>query len=103
MTMANKLDEKRLQHQESIGKEVLAAVEFELVGSIAHAGGILTGFSVKFGEVDTLMILRAVLAGKRQVAFVGAPDLSSCLRKAVGEAYSDGLKWKPDAYAGKED
>lgn len=101
--MANKLDEKRLLHAEQIGKEVLAAVEFELQGSIAHAGGVLRGFSVKFGEVDTLMILRVRLAGKDQVAFVGAPDLSGCLRKAVGEAYSDGLRWKEDVYASKED
>ena len=96
--MGNKLDEKRHLHQEMIGKEVLAAIEFELVGSIAHAGGELTGFSVKFGEVDTLMILRAVLPGGAHVAFVGAPDLASCLRKAVGEAYSDNLVWKADAY-----
>lgn len=97
--MTNQLDEKRALHAEAIANEVLAAVEFELQGSIAHAGGTLVGFSVKFGEVDTLMILRVVLAGKAQVAFVGAPDLASCFRKAVGEAYSDGLRWKPDEYA----
>jgi hypothetical protein len=87
------------QHKEAVDKEVISALEFELVGSIAHAGGVLTGFSVKIGEGDVLMTLRAKLPGGRMVAFVGCPDIPSCFRKAVTEAYSDGLRWRADEFA----
>ncbi len=99
--MTNKVDQARLLHQDNVSREVLAAVEFELVGSIAHAGGELTGISVKFGDSECLMTLRVILAGKPQVSFVGAPDLSSCFRKAVVDAYHDALKWRDDEFARK--
>lgn len=103
MTERSKVDISREIHQDNISREVLAAVEFELVGSIAHAGGVLRGLSVKFGDSECLMTLRAVLAGKPQVSFVGAPDLPSCFRKAVVDAYHDELRWREDVYARKED
>lgn len=101
--MANRLEEKLQERQVQVNNEVLAAVEFELLGSVAHSGGLLTGISVKFGDSDVLMTLRAIIAGKPQVAFVGCPDLATCLRKAVTEAYHDGLQWRLDQYARSED
>lgn len=97
--MTNQLEVKRQEHAEQIGREVLAAVEFELLGSCAHAGINLTGFSVKYSEVDCLMVLRGGEEHNKQIAFVGAPDLANCFRKAVREAYSDALNWRPDKFA----
>lgn len=97
--MANILEVKLQERQQQVNNEVLAAIEFELVGSVAHAGGVLSGISVKFGDADVLMTLRAHLGGSKKVAFVGCPDLASCLRKAVVEAYSDGLQWREDKFA----
>jgi len=100
--MANQLEQRLAERQMQVNNEVLAAIEFELVGSVAHAGGVLTGISVKFGDADVLMTLRAHLGGSPKVAFVGCPDLASCLRKAVGEAYSDSLRWREDTFAKNE-
>ena len=97
--MTNQLDTKRQEHAEQISREVLAAVEFELLGACAHSGISLSGFSVKFSEIDCLMVLRGGEAHNRQIAFVGAPDLANCFRKAVREAYSDSLKWRADKFA----
>lgn len=97
--MANVLQEKLDERQLQVKNEVLAAVEFELVGSVAHSGGVLTGFSVRYGRSDLLLTLRAIVAGKAQIAFVGCPDLSTAFRKAVTEAYNDGLQWREDKYA----
>ena len=99
--MTDTITDKRRAHQAIVDKEVLAAIEFELEGALAHAGAVLTGFSVKYGPSDCLMTLRAILAGKNMVSFVGCPDLGSCFRKAVVEAYHDGLKWREDEYAKK--
>lgn len=100
--MANRLEEKLQERKEQVNNEVLAAVEFELLGSVAHSGGLLTGFSVRYGRSDLLLTLRAVVAGKPQIAFVGCPDLSTAFRKAVTEAYNDGLQWREDKYARNE-
>jgi len=100
--MVSKIDEARTKHQAQVDKEVLAAIEFELEGSIAHAGGVLTGFSVKYGVSDCLIVLRAVVGSRPMISFVGAPDLSSALRKCVSSAYHDDLRWKEDGFAKNE-
>lgn len=92
------LDTKREALTRKFDKELVAAVEFELVGSIAHAGGVLMGISVRFGEADCLLTLRADLPAGRRVAFVGAATLADCFRRAVNEAYRDKLKWKVGQY-----
>lgn len=99
--MALTMDELRLQKQREVDKSLVAAVEFELQGAVAHAGGQLTGLSVKFGELDCLLTLRATVTAHRCVAFVGAPTLSDCFRKAVTDAYRDRLKWRKDKWEKK--
>jgi len=96
--MALSMEELRLKKQQEVDKSLVAAVEFELRGAIAHAGGDLTGLSVKFSDVDTLMTLRAVVTANKCIAFVGAPTLSDCFRKAVTDAYHDRLKWRKDKW-----
>lgn len=99
--MSRQLDLKREELQAKRDYEVLAAVEFELVGSIAHVGGVLRGFSVKIGEGDTLLTLRADFEGSSMVAFVGSPDIGSCLRKAVHQVFSNEVNWKADEWANR--
>lgn len=92
------LTEQRKELQEKFDKALVAAVEFELVGSVAHAGGVLTGLSVKYSEIDCLVTLRADLPAGRMVSHVGGQTLSDCFRRAVNEAYQDKLRWKEDQY-----
>lgn len=77
---------------------VLRAVEFELEGSVAHAGMMMTGFSVKFGDGECLLTVRGVLAGRPQIAFVGSSDLGNCILKVVRDALSDKLKFRDDKF-----
>ncbi len=97
--MSRQLEAKQEERQQQVNIEVLAAVEFELVGTVAFLGGMLLGLSIKIGAVDCLMTLRADFEGRRMVCFVGAPDIGSCLRKAVTEGHINNLKWKEDSYA----
>ena len=80
---------------------IVKAVEFELERSVGAAGGDLQGFAFKNRGSDCLLILKVILAGKAQVAFVGGEDLGSCLIKAVREAKGDKLKWREDKYVGQ--
>lgn len=100
--MTRQLDKQREAVQVKRDLELVTAVEFELQGSVAHAGGDLTGFSVKFGELDTLVTMRARLPAGAMIAFVGAPTLADALRKAVVAAYHDDLRWRPDVWEKKE-
>lgn len=88
--------------EERTSREHLAlvkAIEFDLVGAVAHSGGVLTGFSVKLGEWETLVTLRAIVAGRPQIAFVGADTLMYCILKSVREAKADKLQWRADKYS----
>ncbi|MCK5487930.1 MAG: hypothetical protein KAI86_17045 [Desulfobacterales bacterium] len=95
------LDTQRQELQQKHDKALVAAVEFELVGAIAHAGGVLVGLSVRYSEVDCLMTLRADLPAGRRIAFVGGASLADCFRRAVNEAYRDKLSWKVGQYEKK--
>lgn len=95
------VDVQREKVRASFDKALVDAVDFELAGSIAHAGGVLAGLSVKFSEVDCLLTLRADLPAGRRIAFVGGATLADCFRRAVTEAYQDKLSWGVGKYEKK--
>ena len=81
-------------------KEIIIAVEYGLVQAVERSGAILTGFTFKDRGSDCILVLKAVLAGRSQVAFVGSDDLGGCLVKAVRLGNSDKLNWQADQYLG---
>lgn len=87
-------EKKRVAYQEAL----VRALEFELEGAVGHAGAVLTGFSVKLGNEEVLITLRGILAGRAQIAFVGAGDLPGCILKVVREAMGDKLRWRDDKF-----
>ncbi len=80
---------------------LVKALEFELVGTLETQGIQMVGFAVKFDAWECLMTLKAEIGGKRQVAFVGADSVISCILKAVQAAQYDKLKWRVDVYTSK--
>ncbi len=84
--------------EEIANNELLSAVNYGLEEAVSHAGGVLCGLSVKFGDVDYLMTIRAIVGSNKCVAFVGAPTLRDAFRKAVTLAYCDELCWKADKF-----
>lgn len=97
--MSRQLEQVQEERTARRNKEIVKAVEYDLVGSIGHAGGELTGFSVRIGATDTLLTLRAIVAGRPQIAFVGGSDTGSCLIKACSLGRQDRLQWKADRFA----
>lgn len=93
------LDVQRAELVAKFDKALVDAVEFELLGAIGHSGGVLTGFSVRYSEVDCLMTLRGDMPAGQMVCFVGGQTLADCFRRAVTEAYQDKLRWKEDEWA----
>lgn len=98
--MSRQLDALHETRRDKRYSGLVSAVEFGLVEAIGRAGGELTGFAVKFRGGDVLLIVKATLAGKPQVAFIGAEDLGSALLKAVREGNQDKLRWREDRYGG---
>ena len=81
-------------------QEIVIAVEYGLAAAVERSGGILTGFTFKDRGSDCIMVVKAILAGRAQVAFVGSDDLGGCLVKAVRLGNSDKLNWRADQYFG---
>lgn len=98
--MSRQLEAVREDRRIAWDKETVAACNGGLEDSIGRAGGVLSGFSFKASEVDCLITLRVDLAGRRQISFVGGPDLGSCLRKAMRLASRDGLVFRDDKWVG---
>lgn len=96
--MSRQLEQQRETVQAKLDLALVAAVEFELEGAVAHAGGELVGLSLRITRTDVLMTLRAVLPGGRMVAFVGGATMPDCFRRAVNDAYQDRLRWRDDHF-----
>lgn len=96
MTQKNRKtsEDLRLERLEKIS----AAIDGGLFDAVGRAGAVLVGFSVKMEAEEVLVTIRGVLAGRRQVCFVGAGDLGSALLKVVAAAESDKLRWREDKY-----
>lgn len=99
--MTRSLEAARESRQAKLDKALLLVCEGGLEDSLSHAGAELQGFSVKFRGADVLLTARVVLAGRRQIAFVGSESLGGVLRKLAREARADALNWKEDTWAQK--
>ena len=67
--------------------------------SLLRTGAVLRGFTVKSSEYDCLVVVRVVLAGRVQVAFVGGSDFGHCMLKLADMAHRDAVRWKDDKFA----
>lgn len=99
--MSRQLEERRELRQQKRDRAVIKALEYELSDALGHAGADLRGFTVKLGSGDCLVVLKVVLAGKRQISFVGAETVIDAILKAVREARSDRLVFRADKYTAK--
>ena len=97
--MSRQLEQVREQKQQRRDNAVLLALDGGLVESVGRAGGDLQGLAISLRGGDCLITVKATLAGKEQIAFVGAEDLIGCILKVVREARGDRLRWREDRYA----
>jgi len=96
--MSRQLEQLAEERTAKRHKEIVRAVEFELVGALAAAGAEVQGFSVKMGDFECLMTVRATIGGVAMVAFIGAEDLGGAMIKLIRAARRDKLVWREDKY-----
>lgn len=96
MSKEKKPDPSTWEHKTN--EAALKALSGELEEAVGWAGAELTGFSMRLSAEETLMTLRVILAGRRQVCFVASGTMAQCLAKAVREAKNDNLKWRNDKF-----
>lgn len=96
--MAETSEALRTKKERQADAELLTSVNYGLEEAITHSGGIVSGISIKFGEQDYLMTLRATIGSNKMVSFVGAPTLRDCFRKASHLAWCDELRWRADKF-----
>lgn len=98
--MSRQLDQINEDRTEKRHQNIVVAVEFGLEQGVARSGGELHGLAFKLSPGECLLIIKAMIAGKKQVAFVGAEDLGGALIKGMLEANRDKLRWREDKYGG---
>jgi hypothetical protein len=97
--------DQNLTYEEAAAKlrnQAGRSLEGGLEAAVSRAGGELHGFSIKIGEQDYLMSLRATFPAGRMIAFVGADSMAQCFTKAAYAAGSDTMRWRVDKYARSE-
>lgn len=62
-------------------------------------GGRMSGFTVRGGHGDVLLIVRARFEGKPMVAFAGSSSAAASLKKLEQQLRLGQLRWRPDKYA----
>lgn len=95
-----RLDVIMAQKMEVERQASLLAIYGGLEQGVSKAGGELTGFSMRLGELDCLLTLRAVFPGGAMIGFVGGEDVAHCMRKGATEAARDLVRWRPDKWRG---
>lgn len=94
-----KTEDKRTQVEVSRRATKLEEVlDHGLAGSIAYQGGELTGFSLKIGNVDYLVTLRAYFPAGHRISWVGASSMTEVILKAERLAAGGLLDWLEDKY-----
>lgn len=96
--MSRQLEQHLEEGRARRDKAIIEAVEFGLADAVARSGAEYYGFAARCTASDCLLVIKGNLAGRRQVAFVGASDLGGALIKAVRLGKSDKLSWRPDKY-----
>lgn len=98
--MSRQLEQSQERKAEKRRVALENALDGGLEAAVAHAGGELSGFSVKSNYDDSLLVVRALFPAGPMVAFVGGFTASQCFIKAAREAGSDGLRWREDRFRG---
>lgn len=79
-------------------EKITEVLDHGLAGSIAYQGGVLTGFSMRVGQVDFLITLRASFPGGHKIAWVGAENMTEVILKSERLAAGNALEWRNDKY-----
>jgi len=96
--MSRQLDIKVEERETARRDELIKALEFGIVGAFESQGLELLGIAIKFDAYNCLLTVKAHVAGKYQVAFVGSDTVVNCFLKLQSEARSNRLRWRPDKY-----
>jgi hypothetical protein len=97
MTRTNEV--KLEEREERLWRDVRRALSGGLAAGINENGGFLLGLSVRYGEYETLLTIRAEFPGGGMVAFVASDTLAGAIRKAYLEAKAERLRWRADKYS----
>jgi hypothetical protein len=97
--MTRQIEAAAESRQARLDKMTVKACNGGLESAVAHAGGLLSGLSIRIDEYEVLVTIKATFPGGPQVAFVGAEDVAGALRKGMREAARDSLNWKADQWA----
>ena len=99
--MTRQLERGREDRWRKRADRLARACEDGLTDAVGHAGGELTGVSVRIDPYECVMTIKAIFPAGPMVGFVGAGSLGDCVLKAERDSHSDQVRWRPDKWAKK--
>jgi len=96
--MPKKVEERTQVDVSRRAAKLEEVLDHGLAGAIAYNGGELTGFSLKIGNVDYLVTLRAFFPAGHRISWVGANSMTEVILKAERLAAGGLLDWLEDKY-----
>ena len=96
--MSRQLEQEHEIRETARRDALIKAIEYGLVGSLEMQGIELMGIAIKYDAFNCLMTIKADIAGKRMVSFVGSDTMMNCFLKADSMSRNTVLKWKADQY-----
>ena len=97
--MSRQLEQVAEEKSKNRAIRLARVLDLGLSDAVERAGGELLGLSIRYGDFDVLMTIKAVFPAGQMVAFVGAGSMGDCFLKGAREAGNDSLRWKPDRWA----
>lgn len=101
--MSRQLDVKVEERETKRRNKLVKGLEFSLHGALQFQGAELRGFSIRYGDFDCLLTLKASFEGKWHVANISSDTMMNCLLKVIADAERGRLNWRPDKYQHHED
>ena len=96
--MSRQIDEQSESRVRREAMELDRCCTGGLEANVGRSGAELIGFSAKVSEYECLLTVRVILAGRRQISFVGSETLAGALRKLARSASKDELRFRQDKY-----
>lgn len=96
--MTRQLDAKREIRELKRRDRLVKGLEFSLAGAIQFQGGVLRGLSIRYGDFDCLLTLKADFEGAWKVSNVSSDTMMNVLLKTISDAEKGRLSWRADKY-----
>ena len=96
--MSRQMDLKAEVRETKKRDALVRGLEISLNASLQFQGAELRGFSIRYGDFDCLLTVKANFEGRWHVANVSSDTMMNVMLKLFADAEKGRLTWRPDKF-----